>query len=127
MMCTKPLFLLSVIAMSAGTVFTQEPADSSAPRLNRYIQLMEEKKPAFGVFSSIVSTRNGAAMAGSGLDFVIIDLEHSPFDLSQLEGYLLGMVSKGEILKKGNLQPGVVPFVCVPAAGRAGMEAPPQV
>ncbi|RBP46480.1 4-hydroxy-2-oxoheptanedioate aldolase [Roseimicrobium gellanilyticum] len=122
MKCVKDLFLTSILAMSAGLAFTQEPAASNAPRLNRYIELMEAKKPAFGVFSSIVSTRNGAAMAGSGLDFVIVDLEHSPFDPTRLEGYLLGMVNKGEVLKKGNLQPGVVPFVRVPAAGREHLQ-----
>ncbi len=110
------------MALSSGTVFSLEPAAPSAPRLNRYIELMEAKKPAFGVFSSIVSTRNGAAIASSGLDFVIVDLEHSPFDPTRLEGYLLGMVSKTEILKKGNLQPGVVPFVRVPAAGREQLQ-----
>lgn len=122
MIRTKSLLLLSAMALSAGTGFSQEPAAAATPRLNRYIELMEAKKPAFGVFSSIVSTRNGAAMAGSGLDFVIVDLEHSPFDLTRLEGYLLGMVNKAEILKKGNLQPGVVPFVRVPAAGREQLQ-----
>jgi 4-hydroxy-2-oxoheptanedioate aldolase len=114
--------LISLVAMSAGAGFTQEKPDSTAPRRNRYIELMEAKKPAFGVFSSIVSTRNGAAMAGSGLDFVIVDLEHSPFDLTRLEGYLLGMLSRGDILKKGNVQQSVAPFIRVPAAGREQLQ-----
>ena len=116
-------FILSFCTFSAaacGAFAQDKPA--GAPRLNRFIELMEAQQPAFGVFSSIVSTRNGSAMAGSGLDFVIVDLEHSPFDLNRLEGYLLGMVNKAEILKKGNLQPGVVPFIRVPAAGREHLQ-----
>ncbi len=120
---------LSLLALSAGAVFSQDQAPlpetgavKPAPRLNRYVELMEAKKPAFGVFSSIVSTRNGAAMASSGLDFVIVDLEHTPFDLSKLEGYLLGMVNKKEVLTKQNLQPSVVPFIRVPAAGREQLQ-----
>ena len=116
-------FTLGLCAFSAaagGASAQNEPA--GLPRLNRFIELMEARQPAFGVFSSIVSTRNGAAMAGSGLDFVIVDLEHSPFDLYRLEGYLLGMVNKAEILKKGNLQPRVVPFIRVPAAGREHLQ-----
>ncbi len=116
-------FLLGLCAFSAaaGGAFAQgKPAGT--PRLNRFIELMEAQQPAFGVFSSIVSTRNGSAMAGSGLDFVIVDLEHSPFDLYRLEGYLLGMVNKAEILKKGNLQPSVVPIIRVPAAGREQLQ-----
>lgn len=116
------LTLLALLTFSAGAAPAQEKPAAKAPRLNRYIEMMEAGKPALGVFSSIVSTRNGAAMAGSGLDFVIVDLEHSPFDPSKLEGYLLGMVSKGEILKKGNLQPNVVPFIRVPSAGREQLQ-----
>jgi 4-hydroxy-2-oxoheptanedioate aldolase len=49
---------------------------------------------------------------------VIIDLEHSPYDVTRLEGYLLGMIDKRQILQKGNMQPNVVPLVRVPSAGR---------
>ncbi len=114
-------FIHIFTALIACAAFAQDKP-STAARLNRYIELMEAKKPAFGVFSSVVTTRNGVAMAGSGLDFVIVDLEHSPFDLSKLEGYLLGMINKAEILKKGNLQPGVTPFIRVPAAGREQLQ-----
>lgn len=117
----KPIRILLVSATIACAVFAQN-APEQKPRLNRFIELMEANKPAFGLFSSIVSTRNGSAMAGSGLDFVIVDLEHTPFDLTRLEGYLLGMINKAEILKKGNLQPGVVPFIRVPAAGREQLQ-----
>lgn len=91
-------------------------------RLNRFVELMEAGKPAFGIFSSNVSTRTGAAVADSGLDFVIIDLEHSPFDPTRLESYLLAMVNRAEIGRKGNLQPTVTPLVRVPAAGREQLQ-----
>lgn len=61
-------------------------------------------------------------MASSGLDFVIVDLEHSPFDPSKLEEYLLGMVNKAEILRKGHLQPSVTPIIRVPSAGREQLQ-----
>lgn len=113
--------IIAIFAFTACAAFAQDKP-AATPRLNRYIELMEAKQPAFGVFSSVVATRNGAAMATSGLDFVIVDLEHSPFDLSKLEGYLLGMINKAEILKKGNLQPSVAPFIRVPAAGREQLQ-----
>ncbi len=94
---------------------------ASSPRINRYVELMETGKPAFGIFSSNVSTRTGASIASSGLDFVIIDLEHSPFDPTRLEGYLLGMLNKAEIAKNG-LSTRTVPFVRVPAAGREQLQ-----
>src|SRR5690606_11600352 len=90
-------------------------------RINRFVELMEADKPAFGIFSSNVSTRTGASVASSGLDFVIIDLEHSPYDVTRLEGYLLGMLNKSDIVKNG-LQTRTVPFVRVPAAGREQLQ-----
>ncbi len=108
--------------------FLQNPAgaqvkspDSSPPRINKFIERMENSDAAFGVFASNISTRSGASMASSGLDFVIIDLEHSPYDVTRLEGYLLGMISKRDVLKKG-LQPATVPLVRVPAAGREQLQ-----
>ena len=90
-------------------------------RINKVVELMEQGKPAFGVFSSNLSVRTGAAMASSGLDFVIIDLEHSPYDVTRLEGYLLGMINKREVAKNG-LQQRTVPLVRVPSAGREQLQ-----
>jgi 4-hydroxy-2-oxoheptanedioate aldolase len=38
--------------------------------------------------------------------------------VSRLEGYLLAMTDKRQLVQKGNLQPNVVPIVRVPSAGR---------
>lgn len=94
-----------------------QPADQEV-RLNRVIELLKKGEPALGIFSSNLSPRTGASLASSKLDFVIIDLEHSPYDVSRLEAYLLGMTDKRQIIQKGNLQPNVVPLVRVPSAGR---------
>lgn len=118
-MRTHCLILASLLAF-AGPLHAQDE-DTPAPRINKFIELMENDKPAFGVFSSNVSVRTGAAMASSGLDFVIIDVEHSPYDITRLEGYLLGMISKRDLLKNG-LQQRTVPFVRVPGAGREQLQ-----
>lgn len=110
----KPIFAAFAAALSLAAA---EPV-----RLNRFVQLMESNAPAFGIFSSNVSTRTGASVADSGLDFVIVDLEHSPFDPSRLEAYLLAMVNRAEIARKGNVQPSVTPIVRVPAAGREHLQ-----
>ncbi|UUO07169.1 aldolase/citrate lyase family protein [Blastopirellula sp. J2-11] len=113
--------LIFVIALLLGGNTGNLRAQSAAKnplRLNRFIELMEAKTPAFGMFSQNINARTGAAIADSSLDFVIIDMEHSPYDVTRLENYLLGMINKRKILQKGNLQPNVVPFVRIPAAGR---------
>jgi 4-hydroxy-2-oxoheptanedioate aldolase len=115
-----PYLILACLLVFNGFLCAQE-ADKPVPRINKFIELMEKGKPAFGVFSSNVSVRTGATMASSGLDFVIIDLEHSPYDVTRLEGYLLGMINKRDLLKNG-LQQRTVPFVRVPSAGREQLQ-----
>ncbi len=110
--------LLSLCFLGLGGALAQ---DSQSQRLNPFIALMEAGKPAFGVFASNVSLRSGANMAGSGLDFVIIDLEHSPYDPTRLESYLVGMTSKADVVKNG-LRVRTAPFVRVPAAGREQLQ-----
>ena len=94
-------------------------AQSDTVRLNKLIDLFEQDEPAFGLLSFDYSLTNARAMANSGLDFILIDMEHAPFDVERLRAFLLGMTNKRSIIEKGNLQPDVVPFVRIPAAGGA--------
>ena len=92
-------------------------AQQSVPRLNKAIELLENGQAAFGLLAFDYSLNNARSMANSGLDFIIIDMEHAPFDIERLRQFLLGMTDKRKILEKGNLQPDVVPLVRIPAAG----------
>jgi 4-hydroxy-2-oxoheptanedioate aldolase len=82
------------------------------------IELVEQDRPAIGIFAFTVDTRAACYVASSGLDFVVVDLEHTPYDTKSLETYLLAMIDKRRIVEKGNLQPDVVPLVRLPANGR---------
>lgn len=114
--------LVVFISLTQGPISAQVQSPDNPPtRINKFIERMEKATPAFGVFASNVSPRSGANMSSSGLDFVIIDMEHSPYDVTRLEGYLLGMISKHDVLTKG-LQPPTVPLVRVPAAGREQLQ-----
>ncbi len=108
------LGVASVLGLDSATF-----AQSSDPRMNKVIELFENDQPAFGLLSFDYSLNNARAMATSGLDFLFIDMEHAPFDVERLRLFLLGMTNKRSILEKGNLQPDVVPFVRIPAAGGA--------
>ena len=90
-----------------------------AQRVYKLIELFENDEPGFGVLSFDYSLNNARSLATSGLDFVFIDMEHAPFDVERLREFLLGMTNKRSILEKGSLQPDVVPFVRIPAAGGA--------
>ena len=94
-------------------------SSTHAQRVNKLIELFENDEPGFGVLSFDYSLNNARSLATSGLDFVFIDMEHAPFDVERLREFLLGMTNKRSILEKGSLQPDVVPFVRIPAAGGA--------
>ena len=119
----RPLLLLLALALAvrpAREVVADE-TPSASKRINRFIELMESNKPAFGIFSTNVSLRAGAAVSGSKLDFVIVDMEHSPYDPTRLESYIAGMTAKADVMKNG-LQYSTVPLVRVPAAGREQLQ-----
>jgi len=92
-------------------------AQGAGPRLNKAIELLETDEPAFGLLSFDYSLNNARSLSRSGLDFIIIDMEHAPFDVERIREFLLGMTDKRAILEKGSLQPNVIPFVRIPAIG----------
>src|SRR5918999_5213248 len=49
--------------------------------LNRLRQAWREGRPTFGAIATIPSIQTVQIMARSGIDFIIIDLEHGPIDL----------------------------------------------
>jgi len=116
----KPATVWRTIGIAlAALLAASVSAQSDTVRLNKLIDLFEQDEPAFGLLSFDYSLTNARAMANSGLDFILIDMEHAPFDVERLRAFLLGMTNKRSILEKGNLQPDVVPFVRIPAAGGA--------
>jgi len=56
-------------------------ADERKP-LNRLRTLLREKKPAFGAIATMPSVQAVQVIANSGLDWVIVDLEHGAIDLA---------------------------------------------
>jgi len=107
----KILWLATFLSLSSGIIAQPDI------RLNKLIELFENDQPAFGLLSFNYSLDSARSMASSGLDFIMIDMEHAPFDVERLREFLLGMTNKRAIINKGNLQPDVVPFVRIPAAG----------
>jgi 4-hydroxy-2-oxoheptanedioate aldolase len=51
------------------------------------------------------------------IDFILIDMEHKPYEVTELRNFLLALNSKREVIKKGNLQPNITTLVRIPADG----------
>lgn len=111
------LATLLVAACVAGAAPAAPLSAQDGAHLNRAIELLESGRPAFGVLSFDYSLQSARTLASSDLDFIIIDMEHAPYDVERLQTFLLGMTDKRRILEKGNLQMNVTPFVRVPATG----------
>jgi 4-hydroxy-2-oxoheptanedioate aldolase len=108
-----------VTTLIAGIALVSSAAAGvQSVRVNRTIELLSLGRPTFGILSHDRSPENARALARSGLDFVIIDMEHGPLDVESLRFFLLGMTDKERLLAKGNLQMDVTPLVRLPANGR---------
>lgn len=108
---------VATLAFLAVLLVSAPLAAQEAVRLNRTIELLEAGQATFGIFSHDRSLENARALARSGLDFVLIDMEHGPLDIETLRVFLLGMTDKARIMAKGNLQPDVTPIVRIPVNG----------
>jgi len=93
------------------------PVAADGIRLNRTIELLESGSPVFGLFTADFSLTNARALALSGLDYIIVDMEHSPLDVETLRTFLLGMTDKATIARTGSPQMGVTPIVRIPTYG----------
>jgi len=56
--------------------------------LNRIKQLWRDGRPTFGAIATIPSIQTVQIMARSGIDWIIVDLEHGPIDLGTAHGMI---------------------------------------
>lgn len=98
--------------------------------LNKVIAKLEQGKLVTGIWCLSRSLSNARsiieyngfpsqeeAMNKPMLDFILIAMEHYPYDISELRAFTLGLNSKREVLTKGNLQPSLATFVRLPVEG----------
>jgi 4-hydroxy-2-oxoheptanedioate aldolase len=88
------------------------------PRLNKVIALLEKGKVAFCPFADAGSVNESYWAATSPWDGVIFEMEHSPFNPSDLRLSLQFMLNRKQIASGGSVAPAVVPMVRIPVNGR---------
>lgn len=87
-------------------------------RLNPAIARLERGEPAFGCFLQGGSVPDAVWGARSGYDFVVYEMEHGPFNVTDLRLSLQFMLDRQQIAASGSIAPVVAPLVRVPANGR---------
>lgn len=113
---------VGILVATLATMLASGSAAAQDTRLNRTIETLEAGLPTFGIATGDFSLVNARSLAVSDLDFVIIDMEHAPFDVEKLQQFVLGMVDVGRAVEKGSTQMDVTPIVRIPMNGREGLQ-----
>ncbi len=66
-----------------------------ARRINRVIELLEQGQPIYNAGTHDLSYENGKAMASTWADYIGVEMEHGPFDMSALDEFMRGLVDGG--------------------------------
>lgn len=64
-------------------------------RINRAIDLLERKKPIFFTGITELGFESGQRHADTWMDYICIDLEHLPFDMTALSAFMDGLIAAG--------------------------------
>jgi 4-hydroxy-2-oxoheptanedioate aldolase len=103
---------LAIVGLLSVAPARSQPA---AVHLNPVVAKLAAGKVVYGLMNSgDLSPANARDTARAPVDFVYVDMEHSPLDFPGLARFLLGMSDKAAILAKGNLQPNVALFARFP-------------
>ena len=79
-------------------------------RVNKAIQLLEQKQPVYFEFVDSVSAgeyEGGRALASTWADYIAYDMEHSAFDVRGLAQFMRGLVDGGPT-RSGHRTPAVI-------------------
>jgi 4-hydroxy-2-oxoheptanedioate aldolase len=104
--------------------------------LNKVVAKLEKQKLVTGIWVQGVSLSTAigivefnaypdteASLDSPMIDFILVEMEHEPFDVTELRTFLLGLSSRREVLVKGSLQPSLAVFVRLPVEGNEPVHA----
>ncbi|MFC1607105.1 HpcH/HpaI aldolase/citrate lyase family protein [Candidatus Latescibacterota bacterium] len=105
-------------------------SEDSGLHLNKVIEKLEKGKLVTGIWGlsrSLANARSIIAFNGYPtqdeainrpmIDFILVAMEHYPYDIKGLRAFIAGLNSKREVLAKGNLQSSLAVFVRIPEEG----------
>ncbi len=127
---------LAVLGFLGLTGFGFSGSEETFVHLNKVAAKLERQRLVTGIWVQGVNLSaaigiieyNGYPSAEESLrrpmiDFVLVEMEHEPFDVTELRTFLLGLSSRREVLVKGNLQPSLAVFVRLPVEGNEPVHA----
>jgi len=127
------IFILSLLLLLTNIALPQE---KDYIHFNKIVAKIENNKIAAGTWVSALHPSNAVGLVEQNgfptyeeslnkamIDFILIDMEHQPFDMSLLRNFLLALNSKREVMVKGNLQPNIATLVRIPSDGAEPVHA----
>ena len=64
-------------------------------RINRIIELLEQSQPVYWAGGRELSYEGGVKSAQTSADWLVIGIEHGPYDISALNAFMRGFVAGG--------------------------------
>lgn len=129
----KKFILISMILLLPILVFSQ---NSDYIHFNKIVAKLERNQLVNGIWVSALHPSNAIGLIETNgfptheesltkpmVDFILIDMEHQPLDMSLLRNFLLALNSKREVIIKGNLQPNIATLVRLPSDGAEPVHA----
>ena len=110
---TRTLALLGLtvalaVVVGVGTLDGQSSDSSYTPkRISRAVELLAADQPIYYTQVNGGGYEEGKALAGTYADYITYNMEHSPFDMNALRGFMQGLVDGGPT-KSGHRTPTVI-------------------
>ena len=114
-----PLLIAAVLSialvMPSGMTAQQRPI-----HLNPVIEKLAQGQAFVGVNTGDLSLENARTLARAPIDYVYVDMEHTPLDFQGLHLFNIGMIDRAAAAKKGSVAPNVALFARFPPEADEG-------
>src|SRR6476646_11897009 len=104
----RRLLVIVAAAPALALLLSSMPAAQRGPvHLNPVIEKLAQGKAFVGVNTGDLSLENARTLARAPIDYVYVDMEHTPLDYQGLHLFNIGMIDRAAAAKKGSVAPNV--------------------
>ena len=113
--------LMIVVLVGVAVLMSAGPAAQQAPvHLNPVIAKLAKGEAFVGVNTGDLSLENARTLSRAPIDYVYVDMEHTPLDIAGLHMFNIGMIDRAAAAKKGSVAPNVALFARFPPEADEG-------
>jgi 4-hydroxy-2-oxoheptanedioate aldolase len=114
------IYIAAGVAVAALLTSSRPAAQQPAVHLNPVIARLAKGEAFVGVNTGDLSLENARTLARAPIDYVYVDMEHTPLDIAGLHMFNIGMIDKAAAVKKGSVAPNVALFARFPPEADEG-------